>query len=406
MNKYSSANEITSVFIPRVFANITKERITHVVENVVPLGKVERVDIVNIDEKVNRVFIHFNSWYDTEFVKNFKELLNDKTKQAKIVYDEPWYWIVLKNTHRTATGEPKMRLNLDDETTTTTTPPPTPINSPKLTVTFTTGHSVVAQQKKYGVTHWDDYESDQEDGEEKEDVVSNPESLLPPLQNTPPPPPPSYPCPYTDGYTFVQPPYYFTGQPIIPIAPILPMFSVPIAPLLQTVPPLLLRQDCYSPPPLYQGHFPVASWNGVSMDETLCDEYEMELNEKIMLSEADYAEVMAQLAQDCEDIYSDEDLYNMEMLEREELDLIYPSQPTDDSVTEVQLTMETVYPSKVSDTFEMDGLDCQLYENVSTRVVDKTKFIASSLTPMSYKSILMTTSFKNASSSISSSLSQ
>lgn len=166
MNKYSSANEITSVFIPRVFANITKERITHVVENVVPLGKVERVDIVNIDEKVNRVFIHFNSWYDTEFVKNFKELLNDKTKQAKIVYDEPWYWIVLKNTHRTATGEPKMRLNLDDETT-TTTPPPTPINSPKLTVTFTTGHSVVAQQKKYGVTHWDDYESDQEDGEEK-----------------------------------------------------------------------------------------------------------------------------------------------------------------------------------------------------------------------------------------------
>lgn len=145
------------------------------------------------------------------------------------------------------------------------------------------------------------------------------------------------------------------------------------------------------------------------MDETLCDEYEMELNEKIMLSEADYAEVMAQLAQDCEDIYSDEDLYNMEMLEREELDLIYPSQPTDDYVTEVQLTMETVYPSKVSDTFEMDGLDgldCQLYENVSTRVVDKTKLIASSLRPMSYRSILMTTSFKNASSSISSSLSQ
>jgi hypothetical protein len=403
MNKYSSANEITSIFIPRVFANITKERITHVVENVVPLGKVERVDIVNIDEKVNRVFIHFNSWYDTEFVKNFKELLNDKTKQAKIVYDEPWYWIVLKNTHRSATGEPKMRLNLDEETTSSTTPTPTPIHSPKSTVTFTTGHSVVTQQKKYGVTRWADYESDEEEGEEKDDCVSNPDSLLPPLlppvHNTPPPPP--YPCPYTDGYIFAHHPYYFTGHPPVPIAPILPMFSVPIAPLLTTIPPLLLRQDCYSPPPLYQGHFPVSSWNGVSMDETLYDEYEMAMNEEIMLTEDDYAKVMAELAQDCEDIYSDEDLYNMEMLEKEELDVIYPSQTADDSDSGIQLDMDKLYPLKVIDVFEMDKSDYELCKT-APRVVDKDMLIASSVRPLSYKSMLMSTSFKNTTISSSS----
>jgi hypothetical protein len=81
MNKYSNASDFTSIFIPRVFANITKERITHIVENVVPLGGVERIDIVEIDEKTNRVWIHFTHWYDTEFVNEFKKLREQVTLQ-------------------------------------------------------------------------------------------------------------------------------------------------------------------------------------------------------------------------------------------------------------------------------------------------------------------------------------
>ena len=84
MNKYSSETDFMSIFIPRVFANITKERITHVIETVVPLGTVERIDIVEIDEKTNRVWVHFSQWYDTEFANEFKKLLVDGTKQAKI----------------------------------------------------------------------------------------------------------------------------------------------------------------------------------------------------------------------------------------------------------------------------------------------------------------------------------
>ena len=346
MNKYSSANEITSVFIPRVFANITKERITHVVETVVPLGKVERVDIVNIDEKVNRVFIHFQYWYDSEFVENFKKLLNDETKQAKIVYDTPWYWIVLKNTHRSATGEPKMRINITDESHPVETTP-TPHSSPKSTVTFTTGHSIQSYKKQ---RNWCDCESSDDDSVVEKTYTHTIQS----------PPPPPYPCPYTNGYSdyaygIIHPqPYYYTSPLAnhIQMAPMLPMYSIPpIAPMLSTIPPILHRQECYSPPPHYcQGQFPIASWNGVSMDETLCDEYEMCVNEEFMLTEEDYEEIMEVLVSECNDdsIYTDEDLYNMEMLEKGELELIYPPKEEEEE-DNIKLYYETIYTEEYSD---------------------------------------------------------
>jgi len=368
MNKYSSANEITSVFIPRVFANITKERITHVVETVVPLGKVERVDIVNIDEKVNRVFIHFQYWYDGEFVENFKKLLNDETKQAKIIYDTPWYWIVLKNTHRSATGEPKMRINLTDETKPAETTP-MPHSSPKPTVTFTTGHSVKSFKSR---RNWCDCESSDDDS-----VVEK--TPAPTIQSIPPPPP--YPCPYTSGYSgyplgVVHPqPYYYTSPLTnhIQMAPMLPVYSFPIAPMLSTNPPMLYRQECCSPPPHYQGQFPVASWNGVSMDETLYDEYEMGINEEFMLTETDYEEIMEVLVDECDDdcIYTDEDLYNMEMLEREELDLIYPTNEHD-----VKVDYENIYTENYSDSvLNSDDIHYSIRETSSPPAVKSTHIV-------------------------------
>lgn len=387
MNKYSSANEVTSVFIPRVFANITKERITHVVENKVPLGKVERVDIVNIDDKFNRVFIHFQYWYDTEFVDVFKRLLNDDTKQAKIVYDEPWYWIVLKNTNRVANGEPKMRIKLDVE------PSTPPQSSPKTFVTFTTNQST--KNTKYGVTKWADYESDDdaddfyEDGEIEDDSTPPSPHSPPPHQ---PPQPPTYPHPYIHNYGIPQPfeivqhipyqmPYYFINRPI---APILPIYHIPIAPLLPTFPPPLSRQECCSPPPLYIEPFPVASWNGVSIDESLHQDYESPLTEDDIsseyniLSEHDYQEILLELADECDDVYSDEDLYNMEMLEKEELDLIYPKFETD-------VKYHEIYDKDSMDSFQCDKGDSSIYPPTSTTSVS---------IPLTYKDKLLATTFK------------
>lgn len=286
MNKYSSETDFMSIFIPRVFANITKERITHVIETVVPLGTVERIDIVEIDEKTNRVWVHFSQWYDTEFVNEFKKLLIDGTKQAKIVYDEPWYWIVLKNTHRLANGQPKIRIDLEDGEISSK---PQQVSSPKSTVTFTASSNRGRSQRK-----WADVESDSED------------ESAPIVRPVSPPCPPPYPNPYQQPimYQIPYPMYYNTP----PIAPGIPYWFHPIAPALSF-------------------QHPVSSWNGMPHpSEPYIEQYEDDLYmldieyDEAFLSESDYQQIMAEIGDD--DLYSDEDLYNMYLLEKEELALI------------------------------------------------------------------------------------
>jgi hypothetical protein len=288
MNKYSNASDFTSIFIPRVFANITKERITHIVENVVPLGCVERIDIVEIDEKTNRVWIHFTHWYDTEFVNEFKKLLLDETKQAKIVYDEPWFWIVLKNTHRLANGLPKIRLDLEEPTPPVSSPP-------KSTVTFTTPQN--RNSGKY--RRWADVESDIESSDDESTC-----STIPTSNNTrpaSPPCPPPYPNPYHNQQQYMfQVPY--------------PMMYYPPAHI-----PYFTQQYNQFPiaPSLPIQYHPVASWNGVPID--YFDDMGG-IEDDAFLTEQDYLEILSELEDG--ELYDDEDLYNMYLIEKEELALI------------------------------------------------------------------------------------
>jgi hypothetical protein len=293
MNKYANASDFTSIFIPRVFANITKERITHIVENVVPLGGVERIDIVEIDEKTNRVWIHFTHWYDTEFVNEFKKLLMDETKQAKIVYDDPWFWIVLKNTHRIANGQPKIRIDLEEPA------PPATSSPPKSTVTFTT-----SQKRNYGkYRQWADVESS--DDESTCSTIPSSNNTRPPSPPCPPPYPPC-PPPYPNPY-YIQPVPY-------------PMMYYPPAHI-----PYFTQQYNQFPiaPSLPIQYHPVASWNGVPIDATpsyLEFDDMGGIEDDAFLTENDYLEILSDLEDG--ELYDDEDLYNMYLIEKEELALI------------------------------------------------------------------------------------
>lgn len=321
MNKYSNASDFTSIFIPRVFANITKERITHIVENVVPLGNVERIDMVEIDEKTNRVWIHFIQWYDTEFVNEFKKLLLDETKQAKIVYDDPWFWIVLKNTHRLANGQPKIRLNLEDDEISQSE---IVSESPKSTVVFTTSSFTNPSKKKYGEYKWCDVDSDSDceltppSSSIQSQVYSRPVS---------PPCPPPYPNPYYFPQVYQVPvhPVYYHSQSHVPY---LAYNQIPIAPTLFVHP------------------HPVASWNGISIDNMLfyqpqMMEYTDEIEDDAFLTEKDYQEILLEL--DDDDMYSDEDLYNMYLIEKEELALINQEENNSEMLTETIISYNNIY---------------------------------------------------------------
>ena len=90
-----------SVYIPRVFENITKKRICDAFETN-GIGIVERIDLVSTmgsnGKTYNSAFVHFTFWYDSSHAIRFWEKVQDPTKQARLVYDDPWFWIVLPNT--------------------------------------------------------------------------------------------------------------------------------------------------------------------------------------------------------------------------------------------------------------------------------------------------------------------
>ena len=92
---------LLSIYIPRVFVNITSERISNIF-NMLNIGEVKYVDLVpreNTETKVpyHMAFIHFNRFYDNSASKHFLEKVLDPDQDARIVYDEPWYWICLPN---------------------------------------------------------------------------------------------------------------------------------------------------------------------------------------------------------------------------------------------------------------------------------------------------------------------
>ena len=90
-----------SVFIPYVYRSVTEECIAHAFETN-NLGLVDRVDFVRmVDSKgksYKRAYVHFTNWFDNNVADNFKEKVIHSMKGTRLVYDDPWFWVILKNT--------------------------------------------------------------------------------------------------------------------------------------------------------------------------------------------------------------------------------------------------------------------------------------------------------------------
>jgi hypothetical protein len=112
----SSSIANISLYIPHVFSNFSKKMVAETFENL-RIGNVKRVDFVhkrNSNGDYNAAYIHFNYWYNNVAACNFQERVLNPNTEARIVYDEPWYWIVLENkvAKVKSTGR-KQRVNLE-----------------------------------------------------------------------------------------------------------------------------------------------------------------------------------------------------------------------------------------------------------------------------------------------------
>jgi hypothetical protein len=112
----SSSFSNISLYIPHVFANISKKVVADTFDNL-RIGNVKRVDFVhkrNASGEYNAVYIHFNYWHDNVAARNFQERVLNPNMEARIVYDEPWYWVVLANKAQKADST-KRKPRLDVE---------------------------------------------------------------------------------------------------------------------------------------------------------------------------------------------------------------------------------------------------------------------------------------------------
>ena len=88
-----------SIYIPRVFINIDEPRIKDIFETLY-IGNVDHVEFTYKNGKGSpyySAYVYFKQWYNTTSAKNLIEKIKNPEKEAKIVYDDPWYWIVFEN---------------------------------------------------------------------------------------------------------------------------------------------------------------------------------------------------------------------------------------------------------------------------------------------------------------------
>ena len=89
-----------SVCIPRVFNNIQTSKIVSTFETL-KLGEVAYIESVERQSKTSKpckmVFVYFNKWYDNTAANNLRKKIEDPNSEAKLIYSDPWHWIILPN---------------------------------------------------------------------------------------------------------------------------------------------------------------------------------------------------------------------------------------------------------------------------------------------------------------------
>jgi hypothetical protein len=100
MNSQIFNNQL-SLYIPRVtVAWRDQVRITKIFQDY-DIGAVSRVDFVDKVDPQGRAFchafVHFHAWYNNLTTQHIQERIADPERQARMVYDDPKYWILLAN---------------------------------------------------------------------------------------------------------------------------------------------------------------------------------------------------------------------------------------------------------------------------------------------------------------------
>jgi hypothetical protein len=104
--------------IPRVFPQWVDEQKMIDIFDQQHIGKVYKVSIIRMPDSKKRnypiykAFIYFSAWYENEIAYNFQQRILGDRGQARVVYDDPWFWVVFENTQRRLSNADKRMIRL------------------------------------------------------------------------------------------------------------------------------------------------------------------------------------------------------------------------------------------------------------------------------------------------------
>jgi hypothetical protein len=107
-----------SLLIPRVFPQWTDEQVIIDIFHQQHIGRVYKVNVIRMPNRTKRsypiyqAFVYFSAWYDTAIAYNFQQRIFGAKKQARVVYDDPWFWVAFENKKRTLSNNDKRLIRL------------------------------------------------------------------------------------------------------------------------------------------------------------------------------------------------------------------------------------------------------------------------------------------------------
>jgi hypothetical protein len=90
-----SLSPVTSLIIPSVAPNISAGDIARIFYKL-DIATIRTITLLPV-EQGNKAYIQIGIWHDTEAAYHFIERVRNPDKDARIVYDDPSWWLVMEN---------------------------------------------------------------------------------------------------------------------------------------------------------------------------------------------------------------------------------------------------------------------------------------------------------------------
>lgn len=102
-----------SLVIPRVFPQYVDEQEMIDIFDRQHLGRVYKVNMIHMTGESRRrghpmykAIVYFSAWYNNIIAYNFQQRIFNK-RDAKIVYDDPWFWVAMENKEQRLSNNDK-----------------------------------------------------------------------------------------------------------------------------------------------------------------------------------------------------------------------------------------------------------------------------------------------------------